>query len=150
MLHKNIFSFLSFQENEQFRIQEEKRKAREKKREEEAARNAKAGGVIKKGKPRPLDEEQEGCIVDRLLSDIRKGFPLRKSSKNNTPGLGPKSASPRARLSQEGGGNAKREKDGLRRISSPAKLLKLDPMVEDKENEIVLKRNLDGPSLPIR
>ena len=140
------FSPFSCQENEQFRIQEEKRKAREKKREEEAAKNAKAGVTgVKKGKLRPLDEEQEGCIVDRLLSDIRKGFPLRKSSKSSISG-GCKSASPGARLSRDEGGNAKRAKDDFRKISNPARMHK----IEEKENEIVLKRNLDGPSLPIK
>lgn len=100
---------------------------------------------MKKGKPRPLDEEQEGCIVDRLLSDIRKGFPLRKSSRSTTPG-GCKSASPRAKLSRDEGGNAKRAKDDYRKTPSPARIHKID----EKENEIVLKRNLDGPSLPIK
>ncbi|XP_068701516.1 inverted formin-2-like isoform X1 [Montipora foliosa] len=92
-------------ENEQFRIQEERRKAREKKRQEEAEKNAKAGGTVKKGKIPPVDDEKEGCIVDRLLGEIRKGFPLRKSSKN-TPPSKTKSASPmtrRSRLSHEDG-----------------------------------------------
>ena len=140
--------FLIFQENEQFRIQEEKRKAREKKRQEEAERHAKAGGVTKRGKPPPLKEEQEGCIVDRLLGEIRKGFPLRKSSKNTPSGI--KSASPRGRWSREEGGNAKKGNDEIRKVSSPAKIrTKLHPKDGVEQSEIVLKRNLDGPSLLI-
>ena len=143
-LHLALYPFLSFQDNEQFRIQEEKRKAREKKKAEEAARNAEAGGKVKT-KPRPVDEEQEGCIVDRLLSDIRKGFPLRKHSRGTSSG-GNKSASPtRPKRSRDEGG-----KDGFRKISGPAKArAKLEP-TEEEQNEILPKRNLEGPSLPIR
>ena len=73
-------TLLIIQEHEQFRLKEEKRKQREKKKAEEEAKRAKAGGG-KKVKPPPLRMEEEGCIVDKLLCDVRKGFPLRKSNR---------------------------------------------------------------------
>ena len=96
---------------------------------------------MKKGKLPPMNEEKEGCIVDRLLGEIRKGFPLRKSSKNTHTG-GPKSASPMARLSRlncEKGGNLKKAKDEMQKRSSPAK--SMGEMLGSPESR--------GPSVPI-
>ena len=95
---------------------------------------------MKRGKAPPLKEEQEGCIVDRLLGEIRKGFPLRKSSKN-TPTSGPKLASPMARLGRlscEKGGNLKKAKDEMQKRSSAAKLL----------GETLGSQESRGPSMP--
>ncbi|XP_061099974.1 inverted formin-2-like isoform X1 [Conger conger] len=55
-------------------IRVEKRKMRM--AEEEAKRQTEDGGVIKRRIPPP---QEEGCIIDNLLADIRKGFQLRKT-----------------------------------------------------------------------
>ena len=88
--------------------------------------------------------------MDRLLSDIRKGFPLRKLSRGISSGGG-KSASPtRPKRSREEGG-----KVGFRKISGPAKArAELEPTeeepTEEEQVEILPKRNHEGPYLPIR
>ena len=55
---------------------------------EQEAKKAKSGDA-KKVKPPPLNMEEDGCIVDNLLKEIRKGFPLRKASRGTPKGPGP-------------------------------------------------------------
>ena len=77
------------QENEQFRKQEERRLAREQKKAEEEAKRIAAGGSkikIKKTTPQP----EETCIIDKLMDEIKHGFPLKKRSL----GEGARAASP--------------------------------------------------------
>ncbi|XP_048589665.1 inverted formin-2 isoform X2 [Nematostella vectensis] len=76
-------------ENEQFRVQEKKKQERERRKAEEAAKREATGGGkgIKVGKPPP--EQEDVCIVDKLLSEIRTGFKLKKCS-SPTPGSKPK------------------------------------------------------------
>lgn len=72
------------EENSKRKIQEAKAEARRLKKEEQEKATAASGGKIKKGKPPPIQDD--GCIIDNLLSDIRKGFPLRKAQVHSPSG----------------------------------------------------------------
>lgn len=76
---------------------------------EQEAKRAKTGEG-KKVKPPPSNVEEDGCIVDNLLKEIRKGFPLRKASRGTSKGPGPAK-----KFSAAG-------KD-FRKISAPIKML---------------------------
>ncbi|XP_065059363.1 inverted formin-2-like [Rhopilema esculentum] len=64
-------------ENEQFRIQEAKKIERERKKKEMEGKQNGPGGKVKSKKPKQLEVE-ETCIVDKLMDEIRNGFPLKK------------------------------------------------------------------------
>ena len=72
------------QENEQFRIQEAKRLERERKKKEMEEKQNGLGEKVKSKKPKQLEVE-ETCIVDKLMDEIRNGFPLKKRIVSNTP-----------------------------------------------------------------
>lgn len=99
-------SVVSFQENEQFKVQEKRRLAREKKQAEEKARKEKLGikdepRKLKGARPPP---KEETCIIDNLMNEIRNGFPLKKRGLSveenvNTPRkLSAKGAQARSKL----------------------------------------------------
>lgn len=74
-------------DNEARRKREERKKRMEaeRKRQEEERAKAEAAGIKtvrrKRGDPLPPPDDSGGCVVDRLLADIRKGdFKLRKKS----------------------------------------------------------------------
>ncbi|XP_023930367.1 inverted formin-2 [Lingula anatina] len=77
-------------ENEQRALQEIKAEKRRKEREAMEAKRKEAGGKV------VVPQEEETCIVDKLLMDIRRGFTLRKSNSVTAADSGAPS-SPRSR-----------------------------------------------------
>ena len=78
-------------ENEQRSLQEEKAERRKKQQAEMIA-------LRQNSKHVPLPQDDDGCIIDRLLGDIRKGYSLRKTSPHKQRNNQPKEKSPAARI----------------------------------------------------
>jgi len=74
-------------ENEQFKIQEKKRLERERKKKEMEEKQKQKGEKMKTKKPSVIEPE-ETCIVDRLMDEIRNGFPLKKRKLSRPPSPG--------------------------------------------------------------
>ncbi|XP_035276594.1 inverted formin-2-like [Anguilla anguilla] len=66
----------ALKENKSRREQAVRMELRQKRQAEEEAKRQTEGGVIKRKIPPP---QEEGCIIDNLLADIRKGYQLRKT-----------------------------------------------------------------------